>query len=163
MIEEQRTNLLIYSAQFDNAAWGKNDVTVTANAIIAPDGTLTADAIVETATTSQFAVFQPYPFTSGVTYTGSVYVKAGTRTKVAVYLQSLAFGTNKGIVVDVSNGAFVTNVSAPSNYSIVSVGNGWYRISVTDAASSSEAASFTVSIVNDANQLTYTGDGTSGL
>lgn len=38
-----RRNLLTYTEQFDNAAWTKTSVTVTANTAIAPDGTLTAD------------------------------------------------------------------------------------------------------------------------
>lgn len=40
------TNLLTYTEQFDNAAWGKDaGVTVTPNTDIAPDGTLTADTV----------------------------------------------------------------------------------------------------------------------
>ena len=46
LIEEQRTNLLTYSEQFDNAAWTKRGTcTVTPNAISAPDGTTSADLI----------------------------------------------------------------------------------------------------------------------
>ena len=33
LVEHQRTNLNLYSEELDNAAWGKSDVTVTANAI----------------------------------------------------------------------------------------------------------------------------------
>ena len=43
LIEEQRTNLLTYSEQFDNAAWIKTRLSVDANNTTAPDGTLTAD------------------------------------------------------------------------------------------------------------------------
>ena len=52
LIEEQRVNLLTYSAQFDDAAWlklsGGTGVApvVTANAGVAPDGTTTADRVV---------------------------------------------------------------------------------------------------------------------
>ena len=46
LVEEQRTNLLTYSEQFDNAAWVKSNVTVTANQVIAPDGTLSMDKLV---------------------------------------------------------------------------------------------------------------------
>ena len=38
-------NLLTYSEDFSNAAWVKTGVTVTPNAVIAPDGSLTADTI----------------------------------------------------------------------------------------------------------------------
>jgi hypothetical protein len=52
LIEEARTNLLLYSEQSDNAAWGKTNILTTANAVIAPDGTLTADKIYENSTAS---------------------------------------------------------------------------------------------------------------
>lgn len=44
--EPQRTNLLTYSEQFDNASWIKAGCSVTANDTIAPDGTATADKVV---------------------------------------------------------------------------------------------------------------------
>jgi hypothetical protein len=45
ILEPSRTNLILYSQEFNNAAWGKSTTTVTANAAIAPDGTLTADRV----------------------------------------------------------------------------------------------------------------------
>jgi hypothetical protein len=41
-----RRNLLTFTEQLDNAEWAKVDATVTANAGLAPDGTMTADKIV---------------------------------------------------------------------------------------------------------------------
>jgi hypothetical protein len=58
LIEEQRTNLLTYSENFDNAAWGKQSVTVNANAAIAPDGTLTADKLIESTTNAVHYVYR---------------------------------------------------------------------------------------------------------
>ena len=44
LIEEQRSNSLTYSEQFDNAAWTKQaNVTITVNSIASPDGTITAE------------------------------------------------------------------------------------------------------------------------
>jgi hypothetical protein len=45
LIEKVRTNLILYSEQFDNAAWFKGNTTVTANNTTAPNGTNTADKI----------------------------------------------------------------------------------------------------------------------
>ena len=45
LIEEQRTNLLLRSEEFDNASWAKTNATITVNATTAPDGTTTADLI----------------------------------------------------------------------------------------------------------------------
>jgi hypothetical protein len=46
-IEKVRTNLALYSEQFDNAYWAKSQATITANATTAPDGTLTAEKFIE--------------------------------------------------------------------------------------------------------------------
>jgi hypothetical protein len=46
LIEEQRTNLLPYSEQFDNAVWSKRgNSSVVLSDVLAPDGTLTATKI----------------------------------------------------------------------------------------------------------------------
>ena len=46
LIEKVRTNLVLQSQTFDNASWTKTtdgQVTITANAAVAPDGTTTAE------------------------------------------------------------------------------------------------------------------------
>lgn len=45
ILEPARTNLILYSQEFNNAAWGKSATTVTANAATAPNGTMTADRV----------------------------------------------------------------------------------------------------------------------
>ena len=54
----RRINLLTKTEQFDDAAWTKNQTTVTQNAIVAPDGTTTADLLLEAAATSYHAAYQ---------------------------------------------------------------------------------------------------------
>lgn len=70
---------------------------------------------------------------------------------------------NKGIVVDLSTGAFAANVTAPDSYSITPLGNGWFRVSITATASTTTYASLVIGIANSSNQIAYTGDGTSGI
>ena len=47
LIEKASTNLLLRSQEFDDASWLKTNANVTANLTTAPDGTLTADALIE--------------------------------------------------------------------------------------------------------------------
>jgi hypothetical protein len=79
LVELVPYNLLQYSEQFNNGVWGAVDTTITANTTTAPDGTLTADTMVISSSTSR--VFQSTSLGAG-TYTASVYVKAlsGTPT-----------------------------------------------------------------------------------
>jgi hypothetical protein len=129
LIEEERKNLLQWSEQFDNAAWPKSDATVTGasiNAIVAPDGTTTADKLVEAATTAAHAVYQLLTVTSGA-HTFSIYLKAAERTWAYVRNPQAAA---QGAWFDLSNGV-VGTVEASITAAIQSVGNGWYRCSVT--------------------------------
>ena len=45
LLEPQRTNALQYSEEFENAYWINNGITITANQIVSPDGTQTADLL----------------------------------------------------------------------------------------------------------------------
>lgn len=51
LLEAQIDNLCQRSEEFDNAAWSKVSCAVTANAVTAPDGTLTGDLLTASATT----------------------------------------------------------------------------------------------------------------
>jgi hypothetical protein len=77
LLEPQRTNLALYSEQFDDAAWGKDTTTITANAEISPDGTQTSDTM--TISTQASRVTQAPSVGSGV-WTASVYVKITSQT-----------------------------------------------------------------------------------
>jgi len=148
-------NLLIYTDSFDNAAWGKNAVTILPNTIIAPDGTLTADKIQETAVTTFFAVVQNPTALPSKSYTMSFYAKAGERTQVVVsftvstayVMYNLATGT-----VTSTSGAYLVGSS------ITFVGNGWYRctVSLTSAPSGSNLLYFIIALVNS-NSDNYAG------
>ncbi|QQE90279.1 phage head spike fiber domain-containing protein [Azotobacter chroococcum] len=116
LIEEQRTNLLLRSSEFDNAAWVKSGVTVTADAVVAPDGTMTGDTYAWTGVANAYQVVSGV--TPGAVYTFSYFVKLGTKS-VARYA-----------VYDVTNAAFIVG-------STVAAGVGtsaWTRITVTFTA-----------------------------
>ena len=73
LVEEQRTNLLVRSEEFDNAGWTKDNASITTNTTTAPDGTITADTYSGTSTSG---VRQSVTLTSGTVYTISFYVKS---------------------------------------------------------------------------------------
>ena len=68
-------NLLSYSEQFDNAAWGKTNITVTANSINSPNNTITADSIVEDTSTGIHRLVFSSTLIIGNSYTLSAYFK----------------------------------------------------------------------------------------
>jgi hypothetical protein len=156
LIEEQRVNLLTYSAQFDDAAWTKTFSSVQPNVVVAPDGTLTGDKLIEDATNNARIVGRTFG-TSGTTYSHSVYLKAAERSWAVVqYGNAYAW-------FNLSNGTIGTQVVATTGiFSITSVGNGWYRCTATFTATANNQFARIYSATAD-NVLTYTGDGFSGI
>jgi hypothetical protein len=169
-IEEQRVNLALRSEEFDNASWTKVRASITSNTIVAPDGTLTGDKLVGTTDSDTHIVFQgSISYTSGTVYTATVYAKAGEQNAIAFYFpNSFGFSANTGIYVDLTTGQAVTGTSitltAPTSSSITSVGNGWYRISITQAASSTTASGRSAYITSATGTTNaFAGDGYSGI
>jgi hypothetical protein len=131
LIEEQRTNLLTYSEQFDNAAWVKfQSATVSANAAVAPDGTVTADLLSWTSSGAS-GIYQSA--VSAFVSSMSLYAKASSGSPL------IGFGDDTGTrftLFNLSTGTLVST-SGTSSTSITSVGNGWYRMSVAFATAPS--------------------------
>ena len=117
-------NLFTYSEQFDNAAWSKTSSTVTANSIVAPDGTTTADTLTASSTAATVCVIQGIQNVVGQTV--SVYAKAGTSSFLGVQVYNSASWAN----FNLSTGAVAS--SSGCTASVVSVGNSWYRCIVAN-------------------------------
>ncbi len=168
LIEEARTNLLTYSEQFDNAAWSKTSLTVTANSVASPDGTTTADKLVEVAASAQHNVNE-FPSTTNTNpLTISVFLKSAEKTSAYIILkESTTFARFSTVVFNLSAGtasAVTNNGGAGSaSASVVVYPNGWYRCVLTTTLGGADAGVIaTIGIGTSAGQ-TYTGDGTSGL
>lgn len=159
IVEPVSTNLLLYSQEFENAAWLKSNSSITANAIAAPDGTVTADKLVEAATTSVHSATQTVTFAANFIYTTSVYAKAGERS----FLIIQPTGDSRFAYYNLSNGTVGTVSGSPLSTQIQSVGNNWYRCTITVTSPGATAANCILySAATDGN-ATYTGDGTSGI
>lgn len=131
LIEESRTNLLTYSEQFDNAIWAKIGTTIVANNTIAPDGSLTADTI--TFSSGGYIYQTIYPtFSAGTAYTFSIYTKNSVR--------ALTWGGATPAGTDV--------------WSVTSVGNGWYRQSLTRTFTNAGTGAIVQALMNDVYQGT---------
>jgi len=132
LLEPQRTNLALYSEQFDNGAWTKAAVSVSANTTTAPNGTLTADKIIPSSSNFAHSIGQS-GFTSAA-YTFSVYAKAGEETIISLWLR----GNSVRAEFNLSSGT-ISNITVTSA-NITAVGNGWYRCSVYDATPGTTAS-----------------------
>lgn len=126
LIEEQRTNLVLQSAAFDNASWTKSSIVVTADQIAAPDGTTTADLLTKTATAFA-AASQAITATALANYVQTVYFKAGSLSNAA--LRIICGTSDFGCDINLSAGtsALRTNVGTGGLIAVQNMGGGWYR------------------------------------
>jgi hypothetical protein len=158
LLEKQSTNLVTYSEQFDNGAWSKSGVTVTANDTTSPDGTQNADKVVENTANSSHGCYQGATVTNGIPYTWSGFIKAGERTKVRLYAES---SSAPYVSFNLSDGT-ITNTSGSITGSIENFGNGWYRCIATTTTTGTTAY-FNINALDASGNISYTGDGTSGF
>lgn len=160
-------NMFRYSEDLTDSVWNKLAVTVTPNATTAPNGTLTADKLVNTVANSLHVVLQVFAKTLNPNHI-SWYVKAAEYTKVGIRVG----GGNPSppvAVFDLASGTLVSNANFLKT-SIVNVGGGWYLVSVQNNNSFNATDqipqigglpdSYTI---DAAGQFISTGDGVSGI
>jgi hypothetical protein len=161
LVEEARTNLCLYSTQFDNAAWTATRLTVSANATTAPDGTTTADKLVLDATAaSEHRVAQSVVY-GAAAYVASVFAKAAELSWIALYTSAVG-GAGKTAYFNLSNGTAGT-VSAGLTATITAAGNGWYRCAIAFTASAGAAEGVQVVLAEGDGDSTIDGNSTSGV
>lgn len=132
LLEAAGTNLAIRSEEFNDANWVKSGVTVTANAIAAPDRTLTADLLTSAGSGAAENLYLPITFTANDIKCVALYVRAGTATTSAIALRDNTAAVNRHVVT-VTWTAGVPTLSTQSGagrlFPVEALGTtGWYRI-----------------------------------
>ena len=160
LVEPQRTNLLTYSEQFDNAGWNKTNTTVTANTTTSPDGTLTADKIIPNTTNGTHNVNRSITVSTSTAYTASLYAKKGEYSGLRINFISsantfISVNLNTGVIQSFGGSIYLSS-------SIESVGNDWYRVTMTFLPPVA-TSSLNFIVENPVGTVTFAGDNTSGI
>ena len=151
-----RVNLLTKTEEFDNAAWTKSNVTVTANAIVAPDGTMTADSLIENTAISTHDLRQTVSLVAAAS-TFAIRAKPNGRTWIAVAVGSIRYAYFN------LAGAGAVGFSLNATGAISVDANGWYTCTITFTPAAAGGDNAYVYLASADNVVTYTGDGTSGI
>ena len=157
------------SEEFDNAYWTKHNSSISANAITAPDGTTTADELVEDSTASVVHNVQrsSVSFASKPNGVGfSCFAKSNSRTKFY-----LAYGFISNMQTranfDLSDGT--TTLNNPLGYASISssmedFGNGWFRCKFfLSTGGSVYNPNVYLGLADASGNTLYNGDGSSSL
>jgi hypothetical protein len=134
LVEEQRTNLMLRSEEFDSASWAKSSITVSANVVTSPTGNVDADSIIDTSASTEHFYEQSCLTTTNQAYTQVIFAKAGTAPsfRMTVVAIGSSFTTSK-VTFTQTAGVFVAGSAAGliTSATAVAVGNGWYRCAIT--------------------------------
>lgn len=162
-------NLLAAPCDPTASAWTATNVTATADDASAPDGSLTAATLRETATTGNHEIRQQAtkPAVSAA-YTGSAYARADGRGHVALWLSD-STGTNgayAGFDLTAGAGLYPAGVSGAgfsgATAAITDAGGGWWRVSVTATTNADTGLRLYVQC-HDGSGTSYAGNAALGL
>jgi len=144
LIEEQRTNFLLNSQDFDNSIWVKSP-GITLSNVVAPDGSLTGRSVSFT----QAAQITQNAIATSTQVVFSLFIKKGTSAapNTTLTIRNTSTSTNIAIAV----------VTFPemsiSGGSLQNIGNGWYRIAV--AATSGITIGDTITVYAASSSVPY--------
>jgi hypothetical protein len=158
LAEPQRTNLLTYSEDFNNAIWTKSGSSVTPNATTSPDGTINADKLVEDTSTGGHQTQSITSSSNSTIYTTSVFVKYAGRE----WIRFTDAQSSNRIHFNTLTGVFGTISGTVIDYNSTALEDGWYKLSFT---TTSVATAYTprIALAEADNDVSYTGDGVSGV
>jgi Fe2+ transport system protein FeoA len=170
LVEPQRTNLALRSEEFNDAYWTKIGSTISANAINSPNGTLTADRMVDNISTGGHLV-ERRGTASGVN-TLSIFCKKDNNRYIELcaateLLNSARFIFDFDTKTITSFGAIGTTITYVGS-NIRELQDGWFRLSLTFSVGSPPNIYYIFSLSNSpnvgtSNIVSYTGDGTKGV
>ena len=147
LVEESRENLVNYSESFDS--WTTGNVDVGINTTTAPDGTQSAESLIERDQNYSGGAYRRNNVTIGTAYSGqltySVFLKAAEVTTVGLIIDIPELGdprANVNLTSSTTSGS-----GTNSTYKVESFLNGWKRVSVTSTNSlSNYTGTFAVAI-----------------
>ena len=171
-------NLVKSPNDISGSYWStQSTATVSTNVAVAPDGTQTADKLIgNNGNTTRKSVYYGGAYlTQNTTYTYSVYLKQAGFTNAAIWfdIPFANIGPNgyqgSGALINLIDGS--TSGVTPTVTTVTSVGNGWYRCSVTGTTklpwtfgvAGTIPTNLQISLGDPNGVGTATGDGTSGI
>ena len=169
LMEASRTNLVLQSQTLPTS-WATAACSVSADAGTAPDGTTTADKIVENSATAQHVITQIgiTPLVAASVYTVSFFVKAAERFRGRlIFLDSTqtdGVSVNFNLNTATVSGAAALGAGTLTASGIEAYANGWYRVWVSGAMNNAKTTGGPyLNLQDSVGNQSYLGDGTSGM
>jgi hypothetical protein len=154
-------NLLANGQNFSVQGWNRvgTSVSVPGN-ITAADGSNTANKVTENSTQGEHRFSQSVTVKKGESVTISIYVKAGTKSKVQFsFLKADSYtGGSPAIKFNLATGSLISKSTNVVSYEAIDSGNGWWLLKVTGVPDLGSESGMHLYLLNDNNSISYKGD-----
>jgi len=156
LLEPSRTNLVVQSEYLNGIGWNAFiNSSIDTNATTSPEGLINASLLKENLVNDTHAVIDDFSLTSGSTYTISIFAKSnGVNRNLRLADGGVGWGSG-------FTGKFDLTAGTATGGDIESMGNGWYRCSVTGTTNATTSRLIIYSTLG--TTTSYQGDGTSGV
>lgn len=163
-----RRNLLTYSEQFNVSPWSLTKMSAfgsgsVADSTTAPDGTVTADLIVEDSSLAS-GRYVICTVSSGISIGDklnlSAYFKKHLRRYVYLHFYDT---TSRGAILDLDTGTVTATYGSATSLGVESLGSQWYRLTVQMTASSTSFYVVSGTTLVSGSVDSHDGDGASGF
>jgi hypothetical protein len=169
-LELARTNICLQSQTF-GTTWAPTRATISSNTVAAPDGTTTADSLVEDATAASTHYVQQsgLTITSNATVAVSCYVKAAGRSWVRLQFIDATGTDGFAAYFNLSTGATGATVNTGAGVlatkRITAIGSSsWYHITVTGAVNNARTSIIKqIHAAEGDSDITFDGNSTAAL
>jgi len=143
LLEPSRTNLVTHSEFFGSADWAQTRMTTTANNAVSPEGVQNAALLANTTDTGNHTTVFNLGSLTNPSMAFSLFVKKKDNDFVQIGMYNSSTNWN-AVKFNIETGSVLGSGaggvhSAPTNATITSYGNGWYRISAVFAATITSA------------------------
>ena len=150
LVEPQRSNLALYSEQFDNASWVTTNITTAANSVTSPSGIQSADTITSTTTSGNHLIgTNSISITNGTNYSFTFFAKKGSGRYIQILGGGGGFALTSYANFDLQLGT-VSFQGATATAEITSFNDNWYRCKLTAPAIDTLSDRFYISIITTA-------------
>lgn len=167
LIEESRQNLLSYSEDFSQAAWGKFGASISSDVENSPANTLTGDKLVEDSSNGLHRTLRDITTSTSVAYSCTIFAKPAGRNVITLIVKEPVSSSGAYARFNVSTGVITTGATTTvsgtnASASITPYANGWYRCNLTVTPNGGGILVRTEIQLNDGSADSYQGNGTSG-
>ena len=130
--EGSATNRVVYTQDFTNAYWTKEDCTPTPNSIISPDGEMNGTLITKDISAgSEAYLIKQWIQLNASTNVTPIYIKKGSVSVVRIGTRATSISSSLIATFDLENGVVLEEKNLVAK--IEDFGNGWYRCGVVVA------------------------------